>query len=181
MIRSAPQRPAHPSRTRPGTIRRRHLQPVGAADGTRGRYGGDDAGKKVKGRKRHILVATMGLLLAVVVHSANLHDRDGANYLLTYIADWLPRLHTIVADGGYAGKLVAWVEATRGWSLQVVKRTAELVGFAVLPVRWRGERTFAWLSHYRRLRTDDEGRTEVSEAFVSVAMIHLMLRGLDPH
>lgn len=118
----------------------------------------------------------MGLLLAVIVHSANIQDRDGAKYLLTYIAEWLPRVEVIVADGGYAGTLVRWVRATFGWTLTVVKRTADMVGVEVLPTRWRVERTFAWLGHYRRLRTDYEGRTEVSEAFVYVAMIHLMLR-----
>ena len=121
----------------------------------------------------------MGLLLAVIVHSANIQDRDGARYLLTYIADWLPRLAVVVADGAYAGPLERWVQQTFGWALQVVKRTADMVGFEVLPVRWRVERTFAWLSNYRRLRTDYEGRTEVSEAFVYVAMIHLMLRRLS--
>ena len=82
----------------------------------------------------------------------------------------------MVADGGYAGQLVRWVRETFGWTVKVVKRTAEMVGFEVLPTRWRVERTFAWLGHYRRLCTDYEGRTEVSEAFVYVAMIHLMLR-----
>ena len=118
----------------------------------------------------------MGLLLAVIVHSANIQDRDGAKYLLTYMADWLPRLQVVVADGGYAGTLVTWVRATFGWTLQVVKRSAKMVGFEVLPTRWIVERTFAWLGNYRRLSKDYEGRTEVSEAFVYVAMIHLMLR-----
>jgi putative transposase len=133
----------------------------------------------VNGRKRHILVATLGLLLAVIVHSANIQDRAGARYLLTYIADWLPRVHTLVADGGYAGQLVGWVRETFGWSVRVVKRTAEMVGFEVLPARWVVERTFAWLGNYRRLSKDYEGRTEVSEAFVYIAMIHLMLRRFD--
>ncbi len=132
----------------------------------------------MKGRKRHILVDTMGLLLAVIVHSANIQDRDGAKYLLTYIADWLPRVTVVVADGGYAGKLVSWVGRTCGWTLTIVKRSAEMVGFEVLPTRWVVERTFAWLGNYRRLSKDYEGRTEVSEAFVYVAMIHLMLRRL---
>jgi putative transposase len=132
----------------------------------------------VKGRKRHILVDTMGLLLAVIVHAANIQDRDGAKYLLTYIADWLPRVEVVVADGGYGGKLAGWVRQTFGWTLRVVKRTADMVGFEVLPQRWVVERTFAWLGNYRRLSKDYEGRTEVSEAFVYVAMIHLMLRRL---
>lgn len=118
----------------------------------------------------------MGLLLAVIVHSAHLQDREGARYLLTYIAEWLPRVEVIVADGGYAGKLVHWVRDTFGWTLTVVKRTADMVGFEVLPTRWRVERTFAWFGHYRRLSKDYEERTEVSDAFVYIAMIHLMLR-----
>lgn len=122
----------------------------------------------------------MGLLLAVVVHSANIQDRDGARYLLMYIAAWLPRLERIVADGGYRGQLVGWVGTTFGWTLAVVLRTADMVGFEVLPQRWVVERTFAWLGRYRRLSKDYEGRTEVSEAFVYVGMIHLMLRRLAP-
>ncbi len=121
----------------------------------------------------------MGLLLAVIVHSANIQDRDGARYLLTYIMEWLPRVHTVVADGGYAGRLVGWVQMTIGWTLSVIKRTPDMVGFEVLPTRWVVERTFAWLGNYRRLSKDYEGRTEVSEAFVYVAMIHLMLRRFD--
>ena len=122
----------------------------------------------------------MGLLLAVVVHAANIQDRDGARYLLTYIAEWLPRLERVVADGGYRGKLVGWVQATFGWTLQIVLRTADMVGFEVLPTRWVVERTFAWLGRYRRLSKDYEGCTEVSEAFIYVGMIHLMLRRLAP-
>jgi len=122
----------------------------------------------------------MGLLLAVIVHSANIQDRDGARYLLTYIGEWLPRLERVVADGGYRGKLVGWVQGTFGWTLAVVLRTADMVGFEVLPTRWVVERTFAWLGRYRRLSKDYEGRTEVSEAFIYVGMIHLMLRRLAP-
>jgi putative transposase len=122
----------------------------------------------------------MGLLLAVIVHSANIQDRDGARYVLTYISDWLPRLERIIGDGGYRGKLVGWVQATFGWTLEIVLRTADMVGFEVLPKRWVVERTFAWLGRYRRLSKDYEGKTEVSEAFVYVAMIHLMLRRLAP-
>jgi putative transposase len=122
----------------------------------------------------------MGLLLAVIVHAANIQDRKGAPYLLTYIAEWLPRVHTVVADGGYAGRLVGWVRTTFAWTLSIVKRTPVMVGFEVLPTRWVVERTFGWLNNYRRLSKDYEGRTEVSEAFVYVAMIHLMLRRLHP-
>jgi putative transposase len=122
----------------------------------------------------------MGLLLAVIVHAANIQDRKGAPYLLTSSAEWLPRVRTVVADGGYAGRLVGWVRTTFDWTLSVVKRTPEMVGFEVLPTRWVVERTFGWLNNYRRLSKDYEGRTEVSEAFVYVAMIQLMLRRLHP-
>jgi len=118
----------------------------------------------------------MGLLLAVVVHSANIQDRDGARYLVTYIHDWLPRVQKLIGDGGYRGKLGDWVQTTCGWTLEVVLRTADMVGFEVLPKRWVVERTFAWLGRYRRLSKDYEGNTDVSEAFVYVSMIHLMLR-----
>jgi putative transposase len=132
----------------------------------------------VHGRKRHILVDTMGLLLAVIVHAAAIQDRDGAKLLLQYLADWLPRRTLIWADGGYAGKLVDWVQATFGWVLDIVKRPDDAVGFEVLPKRWVVERTFGWLCRYRRLSKDYEERVEVSETFVYVAMIHLMLRRL---
>jgi putative transposase len=122
----------------------------------------------------------MGLLLAVIVHSANIQDRDGATYVLTYISDWLPRLARVIGDGGYRGKLVGWVHSSFGWTLEIVLRTADMVGFEILPKRWVVERTFAWLGRYRRLSKDYEGTTEVSEAFVYVAMIHLMLRRLAP-
>jgi putative transposase len=122
----------------------------------------------------------MGLLLAVIVHSANIQDRDGAKYVLTYISDWLPRLQRVIGDGGYRGTLVGWVQQTYGWTLEIVLRTADMVGFEVLPKRWVVERTFGWLGRYRRLSKDYEGNTEVSEAFVYVAMIHLMLRRLAP-
>ena len=132
----------------------------------------------MKGRKRHLLVDTMGLLLAVIVHAANLQDRDGARYLLTDIAAWLPRLQTVVADGGYAGHLVGWVRATFGWTLQVVKRTADMVGFEVLPTRGIVERTVTWLGRNRRLSKDYEEYAETTEAWVYAAMIRLMLRRL---
>ena len=100
--------------------------------------------------------------------------------MLMSIAAWLPRLERVVADGGYRGKLVGWVGATFGWTLAIVLRTADMVGFEVLPKRWVVERTFAWLGRYRRLSKDYAGRTEVSEAFIYVSMIHLMLRRLAP-
>lgn len=120
----------------------------------------------------------MGLLLAVIVHAADIQDRDGAKLLLQYLEGWLPRLKLIWADGGYAGKLVDWVRDTFGWVLEIVKRADDAVGFEVLPKRWIVERTFGWLGRYRRLSKDYEQREDVSEAYVYIAMIHLMLRRL---
>lgn len=121
----------------------------------------------------------MGNLLAVVVHPADVQDRDGAKLLLGYLDGWLPRLKHIWADGGYAGKLVDGVRQAYGWTLEIVKRIDDEPGFEVLPKRWLVERTFGWLNRYRRLSKDYEERVEVSETFVYVAMIHLMLRRLD--
>jgi len=139
---------------------------------------GYDAGKKVKGRKRHILVDTLGLLLFVRVHPANIQDRDGAQTLLRQIKDRFPRLQLIWADGGYAGKLVDWVKHICHWVLDIVKRNDELKGFQVLPHRWIVERTFAWLGRWRRLSKEYECLPETSEAFIYAAMVNLMARRL---
>ena len=139
---------------------------------------GYDAGKKVKGRKRHILVDTLGLLLAVVVHAANIQDRDGAKKVIDKAMPSFPRLKLIWADGGYAGKLVDWVKARCNWILEIVKRDSDVKGFQVLPRRWVVERTLAWIGRYRRLSKDYEAKTESSEAMVNAAMIHIMLRRL---
>lgn len=142
----------------------------------RGGVKGYDAGKKVKGRKRHLVVDTLGLMLAVVVHSAALQDRTGAKLVLAALAaGGFPRLRLVWADGGYRGKLLAWVQEHCGWLLQIVKRNDAVQGFQVLPKRWIVERTFAWLSRYRRLSKDYEYRTASSEAMITIAMIHLML------
>jgi putative transposase len=139
---------------------------------------GYDAAKKVNGRKRHILVDTLGLLLMVVVHMASIQDRDGAKSVLTKIKGKFSRLQLIWADGGYAGGLVDWVKATCGWVLEIVKRNDDVTGFQVLPHRWVVERTFGWLGRYRRLSKDYEGLPETSEAMVYAAMTHLMVRRL---
>jgi putative transposase len=119
---------------------------------------GFDAGKKVKGRKRHILVDVLGLLLAVYVHPADIQDREGAKGLLARAkAKGFPRLQLIWADGGYSGLLLAvWALLTTGWLLTIVERAAGQVGFQVLPRRWVVERTLAWLGRYRRLSKDYE-------------------------
>jgi len=139
---------------------------------------GYDAGKKVNGRKRHLLVDTLGLLLMVVVHAANIQDRDGAKLVLEKVKGRFPRLQLIWADGGYAGKLVDWVKTVCHWVLEVVKRNDDVKGFKVLPRRWVVERTSGWLGRYRRLSKDYEGLPETSEAMIYAAMIHLMVRHL---
>jgi putative transposase len=148
---------------------------------------GYDAGKKIKGRKRHILVDTMGLLLMVVVHVANVQDRDGARLLLDKAKGFFPRLRRIWADGGYAGKLIGWVQATCGWVLEIIKRNDVVKGFKLLPRRWVVERTFGWMGRYRRLSKDYERLPESSEAMVYWTMTRLMVRRLirqpknEPH
>jgi putative transposase len=139
---------------------------------------GYDAGKKVKGRKRHILVDAMGLLLMVVVHAASIQDRDGAKLVLVKVTERFPRLQLIWADGGYAGKLVEWVKTICQWTLEIVKRSDGVKGFQVLPRRWVVERTFGWLGRYRRLSKDYEGLPETSEAMIYATMVHLMVRRL---
>jgi putative transposase len=141
---------------------------------------GYDAGKKINGRKRHILVDTIGLLLLVVVHSASLQDRDSAKLVLAQVKGRFARLKLIWADGGYAGQLVSWVKEQLRCVLEIVKRSDDVVGFEVLPRRWVVERTLAWISRCRRLSKDYEALTETSEAYVYLAMIHLMLKRLKP-
>ncbi len=141
---------------------------------------GFDAGKQVSGRKRHRVVDTLGLLLAVAVHAADVQDRDGAKLVLAKLLGHFPRLALIGADGGYAGQLVGWAKEAGRWTIEVVKKPAEQRGFAVLPRRWVVERTFAWLGRDRRLSKDDEERPASSEAMITIAMIHLMLHRLEP-
>jgi len=139
---------------------------------------GYDAGKKIKGRKRHILVDTMGLLLIIVVHAASIQDRDGAKLVLEKARGRFPHLKPIWADGGYAGKLRQWVQTTCHWTREIVKRTDDLKGFQVLPRRWVVQRTLGWLGRYRRLSKDYECLSQSSEAMVQVARIRLMLARL---
>ncbi len=134
----------------------------------------------MSGRKRHIVVDTLGLLLAVVVHAASLQDRDGAKLVLAKLVGRFPRLELIWADGGYAGQLVEWVKTILGWTLAIVKRSDDAHGFQVLPRRWVVERTFGWLGRYRRLSKDYEELTASSEAMIYLAMTNLMLRRLKP-
>ncbi len=123
---------------------------------------------------------TRGLVLAVVVHAANIQDRDGAKLVLARMQGRFPRLLKIWADGADAGGLIAWTQALLGCILEIVKRSDDQKGFVVLPKRWIVERTFGWFGRYRRLSTDDEELPASSETMIYIAMIHLMLRRLAP-
>jgi putative transposase len=142
---------------------------------------GFDGGKKVKGRKRHLLVDTLGLLIAVVVTSANVQDYHGAKPVLGSVKGRCPRLEVVWADGIYQKRfLIDWVRTECGWELEITKRTDKEKGFKVVPKRWVVERTFGWLGRYRRLSKDYEGLPETSEAMIKMAMIHIMVRRLEP-
>lgn len=125
-----------------------------------------------------MLVDTLGLLLAVVVHSAAIQDRDGAKLLFIKAAVSFPTISLVWADGGYSGKLLNWLPAWCGWVLEIVRKLGNQIGFQLLPRRWVVERTFAWLGHSRRLSKDYEELVENSEAMIQIAMIRLMLQRL---
>jgi putative transposase len=141
---------------------------------------GFDAHKRVKGRKRHLLVDTLGLLLAVVVTAAAMQDSEGAHLLFQRLSGACKKLRLIWVDGAYREQLVEWVAAHLWFRLCAVLRPAEQQGFQVLPRRWVVERTLAWLNQYRRLSKDYEGLTSSSEAMIYLAMTRLMLRRLSP-
>lgn len=140
---------------------------------------GFDGGKLVKGRKRHIVTDTLGLLLAVMVHRAHLADSQMAPHLLKRLVGKVPRLKVIFADQGYKGTPGGLVWRCFGWLWQVVHRAEGVSGFVVQKKRWIVERTFAWLGGYRRLSKDYEYLPEVSEAMVQLAAIRIMIRRLD--
>jgi putative transposase len=174
--------------------------------GVGGEARGYDGGKKVRGRKRHLLVDTEGLVLKAKVHSAKVPDQDGIKLLLKGVRDRLPRLSHLWVDAGYQGRGKDWVEKVLGLSVEVVHRTPKPTpekvamkwaeewskegwkidwqkllprrGFEVLPRRWVVERTFAWLSQNRRMSKDYERLCATAEAFVYVAMTRLMVRRL---
>ena len=153
-------------------------QSVRGADTVPGTTRGYDAGKKVNGRKRHIAVDTGGLLLAVVVTIAGIQDRDAAYRLLTQLRGRFSTVSLVWADGGYAGRLVIWARKVLALTVEVVKRTDDVKGFAVLPRRWVVERTFAWISKFRRCVRDYETLPAHHEAMVHIAMIMTMSRRL---
>jgi transposase len=153
-------------------------QSVRGADTVPGTTRGYDAGKKVNGRKRHIAVDTGGLLLAVVVTIAGIQDRDAAYRLLTQLRGRFSTVSLVWADGGYAGRLVIWARKVLALTVEVVKRTDDVKGFAVLPRRWVVERTFAWISKFRRCVRDYETLPAHHEAMVHISMIMTMSRRL---
>ncbi len=157
---------------------------------------GYDGGKKVSGRKRHLLVDTLGLVMAIKVHEADIQDRTGAVLLLRDLLNVFPRMGHLWADAGYTGKLAEDIKTHLGWTMEIVKhpwsgwqgtwapkdappRVVEVPkGFVVLKRRWVVERTFAWLGKSRRMAKDDEALVETAENLVYEVMIRLMVRRL---
>jgi putative transposase len=140
---------------------------------------GVDGNKKVNGRKRFILTDTLGLILGILIVAANVGERSGAEELFHQIKGKYPRLIKVLADQGFDGeKYVAKVELLFGFIFEIVNKVLGVGGFQVIPKRWIVERTFGWLVWNRRLVKDYEEKTEVSKAFIQVAMIRLMLRQL---
>jgi len=165
--------------------------------GVRGTEKGYDGGKKIWGRKRHVLVDTQGFLLAVKVHAANISDKEGAKLLLAGKKSVFPRMEKLFGDYGYIGEVGMWIKEQVGWNLEVVAKEGKTAierwlwvrnravraergkkGFTVKRKRWIVERTLAWLIRYRRLARDYEGLPESSEAFIQIATIRLLLNRL---
>jgi len=155
-------------------------QSVKGADTVSKATRGYDAGKKINGRKRHIVTDTMGLLLVVMVTAASVQDRDGGRQVLKRLHQALASVRHIFADGGYSGQLVAVAKSAWSIVVEIVKKQAGQIGFAVLPRRWVVERTFSWLLRWRRLARDYERLPETHEAMVKWAMVGLMLNRLAP-
>jgi len=156
-------------------------QSVKAADTVGKDSRGYDAGKKIEGRKRHIAVDVMGLLLCVTITAASVQDRDAARALLWRLAAGFRHVSLIWADGGYAGKLVTWAASTLHRTLQIVKRPDDLHTFKVLPRRWVVERTFGWIMKCRRCVRDYERRPEHHETYLYWSMITVMGRRVARH
>ncbi len=145
------------------------------------RHGGErgfDGGKKVKGRKRHVVVDTLGLVWAVVVHSAGINDSRHAPRVLSRLVGLVPRMRKVIADAGYQGTPGGLVWRVFGWLWEIVERDPETKGFVVLKKRWIVERTFGWFEGQRRLSKDYETLPASSEAMIELSMIRLMLNRL---
>jgi len=172
-----------PTRTTPATIRprshakrREHRQPIRQNDG-KGGVRGYDGGKKVKGRKRHLVVDTAGFVLKAFVSEAQHHDGTVGTWLLPGLRDRFPRLKKLWADGTYTGTFVEQAGGL-GIEVEITTRLSDRLGFQVIPRRWVVERTFAWLGNYRRLSKDYEYWVYTSDAMIYAAMVHLMVRRL---
>lgn len=138
---------------------------------------GYDAGKRIKGRKRHVVTDTIGLLVGLAVHGADVQDRDGAPDLLKSIMAHYPPVRHIFADGGYGGpKLKGALEKIERWTLQIVIRSDTAQGFEVIPRRWVVERTLAWLGRCRRMAKDWEKTVASAEAWLLIAHIRRVMR-----
>jgi transposase len=138
---------------------------------------GFDAGKKVKGRKRHIVTDTQGNLLCGIVHAANVQDRDGAPAVVSLTCESYPTIAHLFADGGYAGeKLATALQQIEGPALEIVKRPDSATGFVIVARRWVVERTLAWLNRCRRLAKDWEASVASAEAWLLVASTRLLAR-----
>ena len=143
---------------------------------------GYDAGKKINGRKRHIVTDTLGHLVGWLVHPADVQDRDGAPKTLATIRRLYPWLRHVFADGGYAGDKLRGAMAGQGrWTIEIIKRSDTARGFEVLPRRWVVERTFAWLGRCRRLAKDFEATISSATAWMLIAHIRLLTRRLARH
>ena len=140
---------------------------------------GFDAGKKIKGRKRHLLTDTAGFLIAGIVHEASTQDRDGAAALFKLVRSAFPWLRHVFADGGYAGqKLKKALDSIGRWTVEIVKRSDVVKGFKPLPRRWVVERTIAWINRNRRLAKDFEATIESAETWLMIASVKLLSRRL---
>jgi len=140
---------------------------------------GYDAGKKINGRKRHIVTDTAGHLVGLVVHIASIQDRDGAVAVLASIRRLHPWLRHVFADGGYAGdKLRSALVGLGSWTVQIIKRSDTAQGFEILPRHWVVERTFAWLGRCRRLAKDVETTIESSKAWTLIAHVRRLTRSI---
>jgi transposase len=155
-------------------------QSVKGADTVGNDSRGYDAGKKTNGRKRHIVTDTLGLLVVVLVTAASVQDRDGGRLVLNRARMAMPSIVLVWADGGYAGKLVAFARQYLRIALEIVKKPEGQRTFEVLPRRWVVERTLSWISRCRRLSKDYERLPEHAEAMVKWSMIGLMTRRLSP-
>jgi transposase len=177
-------------RTRSLALRRHHRQPDRQDGGSKGgfkgygegrpwpRWGRVSApnGKKVHGRKRHIMTDTDGRLLTVEVHAADIQDRDGAKGVLKRSRRSFPFVETVFADGGYAGRLVKWAKDKTNVTLEIVRRMPWMKGFVVIRRRWVVERTFAWIMKCRRLARDYEQLPSVVETLITIAASATLLR-----